>query len=41
MELSRRPTIATSPAGHIGLAVGTKAHRELWLQACQWLAERS
>lgn len=29
------------PAGHIGLAVGTKAHRELWPQACQWLAERS
>jgi len=28
-------------AGHIGLAVGSKAHRELWPQVCQWLAERS
>jgi polyhydroxyalkanoate synthase len=30
-----------APAGHIGLAVGSKAHRELWPQACRWLAERS
>jgi polyhydroxyalkanoate synthase subunit PhaC len=30
-----------APAGHIGLAVGSKAHRELWPQACQWLADRS
>jgi polyhydroxyalkanoate synthase subunit PhaC len=29
------------PAGHIGLAVGTKAQRELWPQVCDWLAERS
>jgi polyhydroxyalkanoate synthase len=29
------------PAGHIGLAVGSKAQRELWPQACHWLAERS
>ena len=29
------------PAGHIGLAVGSKAHRDLWPQACRWLAERS
>jgi polyhydroxyalkanoate synthase len=29
------------PAGHIGLAVGSRAHRELWPQACRWLAERS
>lgn len=29
------------PAGHIGLAVGSKAQRELWPQVCQWLAERS
>jgi polyhydroxyalkanoate synthase len=28
-------------AGHIGLAVGSKAHRELWPQVCRWLAERS
>jgi len=29
------------PAGHIGLAVGSRAQREVWPQACEWLAERS
>jgi polyhydroxyalkanoate synthase len=29
------------PAGHIGLAMGSKAQKELWPQAVQWLAERS
>ena len=29
------------PAGHIGLAVGSKAQRDLWPKACDWLAERS
>lgn len=29
------------PAGHIGMAVGTKANRELWPSVCDWLAERS
>jgi len=29
------------PAGHIGLAVGSKAQREVWPEACTWLAERS
>jgi len=29
------------PAGHIGLAVGSKAQTELWPQVCDWLAERS
>lgn len=28
-------------AGHIGLAVGSRAQKELWPQACQWLAARS
>lgn len=28
-------------AGHIGLAVGSKAQREIWPAAVQWLAERS
>ena len=28
-------------AGHIGLAVGSRAQRELWPQATAWLAERS
>lgn len=29
------------PAGHIGMAVGSKAHRDLWPEACAWLAKRS
>jgi polyhydroxyalkanoate synthase len=29
------------PAGHIGLAVGSKAQRDLWPQVCDWLGERS
>lgn len=28
-------------AGHIGMAVGSKAQRELWPQASEWLASRS
>jgi polyhydroxyalkanoate synthase subunit PhaC len=28
------------PAGHIGLAVGTKAQKESWPEATRWLAER-
>jgi len=28
-------------AGHIGLAVGSRAHRELWPEAITWLADRS
>lgn len=28
-------------AGHIGLAVGKRAHRELWPKVCEWLEERS
>jgi polyhydroxyalkanoate synthase len=29
------------PAGHIGLAVGSRAQRELWPPACEWLAQHS
>ncbi|HWF19980.1 MAG TPA: class III poly(R)-hydroxyalkanoic acid synthase subunit PhaC, partial [Verrucomicrobiae bacterium] len=29
------------PAGHIGLAVGGKAQKEAWPEACRWLAQRS
>ena len=29
------------PAGHIGLAVGSKAQRDLWPAVCEWLGERS
>ncbi len=28
-------------AGHIGMAVGSRAHRDLWPKVCDWLAERS
>ena len=28
-------------AGHIGLAIGSKAQKEVWPPACDWLAERS
>jgi polyhydroxyalkanoate synthase len=38
---SKDRTAINFPAGHIGLAVGSKAHRELWPKACDWLAERS
>ncbi|MCL2330343.1 MAG: class III poly(R)-hydroxyalkanoic acid synthase subunit PhaC, partial [Phycisphaerae bacterium] len=29
------------PAGHIGLAVGSKAQRDLWPKVCDWLGKRS
>ena len=29
------------PAGHIGLAVGSRAQTEAWPEACRWLASRS
>jgi polyhydroxyalkanoate synthase len=29
------------PAGHIGLAMGSKAQKELWPQAVDWLGQRS
>ena len=29
------------PAGHIGLAIGSKAQKEVWPQVCDWLAKRS
>jgi polyhydroxyalkanoate synthase subunit PhaC len=28
-------------AGHIGMAVGSKAQRDLWPQVCDWLGERT
>ena len=31
----------TLEAGHIGLAVGGRAQKEIWPQACEWLAARS
>lgn len=31
----------TLKAGHIGLAIGGRAQKEVWPQACEWLATRS
>jgi len=28
-------------AGHVGLAVSLKAHRQFWPEATKWIAERS
>jgi len=38
---SQDSTTLTTKAGHIGLAVGSKAHRETWPAATAWTAERS
>lgn len=34
-------TIMSFPAGHIGISVSGKAHKELWPAVCNWLKERS
>jgi polyhydroxyalkanoate synthase len=36
-----RKTIMLRGSGHIGLAIGGRAQREVWPRACEWLAERS
>ena len=36
-----RKTILLQGSGHIGLAIGGKAQKEVWPQACQWLAQRT
>ena len=36
-----RKSIALQESGHIGLAIGGRAQRELWPQACDWLAQRT
>ncbi len=38
---SQDKSVLRLEAGHIGLAMGTKAQKELWPQAVQWLAQRS
>lgn len=38
---SKDKEIIEFPAGHIGLAVGGKAQKELWPRVVEWLAERS
>lgn len=37
---SRDRRTITFPAGHIGMAVGRRAHQELWPQVCDWLEQR-
>lgn len=36
-----RSTILLKGSGHIGLAIGSRAQKEVWPQACDWLAKRS
>jgi polyhydroxyalkanoate synthase len=36
-----RKSILLKESGHIGLAIGGKAQKEVWPQACDWLASRS
>src|SRR5580765_6730678 len=36
-----RKTILLDGSGHIGLAIGSRAQKEVWPQACQWLGNRS
>jgi polyhydroxyalkanoate synthase subunit PhaC len=36
-----RKTILLKESGHVGLAIGGRAQREVWPQACEWLAERT
>ncbi len=35
-----RTTLLLNGSGHIGLAIGGKAQKEIWPQACEWLAQR-
>jgi polyhydroxyalkanoate synthase len=34
-------TLSLQGSGHIGLAIGGRAQKEIWPQACRWLSERS
>jgi len=36
-----RKTILLDGSGHIGLAIGGRAQKEVWPQACEWLGNRS
>jgi polyhydroxyalkanoate synthase subunit PhaC len=36
-----RKTILLQGSGHIGLAIGGRAQREVWPQACDWLAKHT
>jgi polyhydroxyalkanoate synthase len=36
-----RKTLLLNGSGHIGLAIGGRAQKEVWPKACDWLAQRS
>ena len=36
-----RKTLSLKGSGHIGLAIGGRAQKEIWPQACDWLGQRS
>jgi polyhydroxyalkanoate synthase len=36
-----RKTMVLKGSGHVGLAIGGRAQKEIWPQACDWLAQRS
>jgi polyhydroxyalkanoate synthase len=36
-----RKTLMLQGSGHIGLAIGGRAQKELWPQACEWLSKRT
>jgi polyhydroxyalkanoate synthase subunit PhaC len=36
-----RKTLMLKGSGHIGLAIGGRAQKELWPQACEWLGDRT
>jgi polyhydroxyalkanoate synthase len=36
-----RKTMLLKDSGHIGLAIGGRAQKEIWPQACDWLASRN
>jgi polyhydroxyalkanoate synthase subunit PhaC len=35
-----KASLSLPGSGHIGLAIGSRAQREIWPQACAWLAQR-
>ena len=36
-----RKNLLLKGSGHVGLAIGGRAQREIWPQAVSWLADRS
>jgi polyhydroxyalkanoate synthase len=36
-----RKTLLLKDSGHVGLAIGGRAQKEVWPQACDWLAQRN